>query len=168
MDTQLQNACVFILFLIFLPLHRQKKSINLAFKQEKHDTTSKLLFTSLTLPSMNSELQDSINWMKAHAYISDRQPFFIIRVWSNFFSDIFFSQILDDSHQKPWRPQQKAVPHLQNWLIHKSTDWSQILVFLVFYCLSVFSFCQFFVIWFICKVLINWLHAVPLINSWRR
>lgn len=80
MDTQLQNACVFILFLIFLPLHSQKKSINLAFKQEKHDTTSKLLFTSLTLPSMNSELQDSINWMKAHAYISDRQPFFIIRV----------------------------------------------------------------------------------------
>lgn len=59
------------------PLHRQKKSINLAFKQEKHDTTSKLLFTSLTLPSMNSELQDSINWMKAHAYISDRQPFLL-------------------------------------------------------------------------------------------
>lgn len=71
------------------PFIDKKKSINLAFKQEKHDTTSKLLFTSLTLPSMNSELQDSINWMKAHAYISDRQPFFIIRVWSNFFSDIF-------------------------------------------------------------------------------
>lgn len=62
------------------PFIDKKKSINLAFKQEKHDTTSKLLFTSLTLPSMNSELQDSINWMKAHAYISDRQPFFIIRV----------------------------------------------------------------------------------------